>query len=96
MSPENGSFPGADALGIGGRRYRLHRNREVQKDPAGSETSCTHATFSARKTGDPAIDPGGGTLGPHWEPERGKPVTHGCGKSDTPIVLEKPSNEGMR
>jgi hypothetical protein len=32
----------ADAVGVGGRPYRVHRHREVLQDPAQSKTPCMY------------------------------------------------------
>jgi hypothetical protein len=40
IEPRNGQVRGADALVIGGRRYRLQRSRELLADPARSKNLC--------------------------------------------------------
>ena len=37
---------GADAVAAGGRQHPTHRNREMRRDPARSETPSTHGNTS--------------------------------------------------
>src|SRR5262245_32726650 len=46
LSRESRSLRGADAVRRGGRPYPAHREREMRRDPARSETLCTYGNTS--------------------------------------------------
>jgi RNA-directed DNA polymerase len=46
LSRERTSLRGADAVGESGRPQPGHRYREMLRDPARSETPCTHGNIS--------------------------------------------------
>ena len=46
LSPESTHIWGADAVPLGGRPYRLQRERELEADPTGSETLRMHGHTS--------------------------------------------------
>ncbi|SRR6266852_3356900 len=64
LSPESNVDWGADAVGISGRPHSVHQQREMGRDPTGSETSRMHGStlranreipgFPARLAGDGA------------------------------------------
>ena len=46
FSRERNFLRGADAVRRSGRRHSLHRYREMQRDPARSQTLCTYGNTS--------------------------------------------------
>ncbi len=46
LSRESSFLRDADAVRIGGRQHRMHREREMQPGPARSQTPCTYGNIS--------------------------------------------------
>ncbi len=44
LSRESSNLRDADPVGIVGRQYRAHRQREMRTGPARSKTPCTHGS----------------------------------------------------
>ena len=69
--------------------------RESLVDPARSENPCTHEVLRAREPGGPTITHGGCLAGVGREGNAygGKPLMHGRGKSESPVIPAKSSNK---
>ena len=66
LSRERSSLRGADAVGESGRPHPVHRYREMRRDPARSQTPCTHGNTSRENLeipGLPAADGAAGRVG---------------------------------
>jgi hypothetical protein len=66
FSRESKSLRGADAVRRGGRPHLVHRQREMDADPARSETPCTRGNTSRGNReipGSPAADGAVGRVG---------------------------------
>ena len=66
FSRESSSLRGADAVRRSGRQHLWHRNREMLRDPARSETLCTYGNTSHENReilGSPVADGASGRIG---------------------------------
>jgi RNA-directed DNA polymerase len=92
-SRERRVLRGGDAVEEGGRPHRGRRDRETPRDPRAVGDPAHVRKRLAREPGDPASVCGGGSCRPHREVERRTPMMDGRGKSDRPIVPQKPPNK---
>ncbi len=63
LSRERSVLQGADAVRRSGRLYRLHRQREMQRDPARSETPCTYGNTLRGNREIPCLPTADGVVG---------------------------------
>src|SRR5215469_17613211 len=93
LSRENKCNQGADAVVQSGRQYADGRNGEHISNPARSETSSTCGNSMRENREIPYLPLGDGTGGGAGKVIDRNPAMHGYGKSDSPTVLTKPSNQ---
>ncbi len=63
LSRERTLLQGADAVRRSGRLHRLHRQREMQRDPARSETPCTYGNTLRGTREIPCLPTADGVVG---------------------------------
>src|SRR5258708_40192372 len=63
LSRESNSLRGADAVGDSGRFHRVHRYREMRRDPARSQTPCTYGNTSRGSREIPCLPRVAGRVG---------------------------------
>ena len=63
LSRERVILRGADAVGESGRQHPTHRHREMRRDPARSQTPCTHGNTSRGSREVPCLPKASGRIG---------------------------------
>lgn len=63
LSRERDFLRGADAVGESGRPHRVHRYREMHRDPARSQTPCTYGNTSRGSRESPCSPKAAGRVG---------------------------------
>ena len=94
LSRESRIVRGADAVGESGRQHPAHRYREMCGNPARSEPLCMYGNTSCGNREIPFSTQARWRLGPRRESQGSTTAMNESGKSDSPILPEKPSNKG--
>jgi hypothetical protein len=63
LGRESDFLQGADAVGDSGRFHRVHRYREMRRDPARSQTPCTYGNTSRGSREIPCLPRVAGRVG---------------------------------
>src|SRR5438445_4659535 len=99
IEPRNQPEWGADAVSLCGRQHSVQRERELDRDPTGSETTRMHGHTSRESREIPGSSRrtrSRAGAGAQREVERRTPLMHEPGKSDSREVPQKVPNKARR
>src|SRR5216683_8441517 len=99
IEPRNQLDWGADAVSLCGRQHSVQQERELGRDPTGSETPGMHGNTSHENREIPGFSRrtrSRAGAGAQREVKRRTPLMHEPGKSDSCVVPRKVSNKARR